>query len=506
MNPLLLLAVPALLADEPAVDRSVDTQLLHPALSANAALGVDSARAGEAGVLTLGASCQLEQQPLRYSSVSGGSGAAIAQRGTLHAGLSLAASERATVFLRGSVARLEGGDLDLVAPAQGTALGDLALGVKAAWLERGPVALGPMVTLWLPTGSAESWVAERSLRYAPALLASLGNERVELLGQLGLLARVEVDSGADFVASPELFTGTAVVAHATPWLGGVVELGSRHGLLHFLEPGAENPVELRAGLRLASQRWGRVDLLAGRGLSEGYGTSELRLGLAVLAQPRRRRPEPVMASAPPPPPPVVVAAPPEPEPAVEETSARRAWVERGRILVDAPIAFEPGTARLTPASEALLPEVAAVVNAYPQIELLVLEGHAREPGGAGADYALSLARARVVFEGLVGSAVRPERLAYRGMGSAAEAEDGRYVDLLISKVRPLQEGPPPTDRSPLLLPWSGEALAAPELGGKLLGQDGHPILEREPVPTATELEDLPTEDSFRDALDEEEPP
>ncbi len=129
MNPLLLLAVPALLADEPAVDRSVDTQLLHPALSANAALGVDSARAGEAGVLTLGASCQLEQQPLRYSSVSGGSGAAIAQRGTLHAGLSLAASERATVFLRGSVARLEGGDLDLVAPAQGTALGDLALPV-----------------------------------------------------------------------------------------------------------------------------------------------------------------------------------------------------------------------------------------------------------------------------------------------------------------------------------------------------------------------------------------
>jgi outer membrane protein OmpA-like peptidoglycan-associated protein len=501
------LLAPWAFGQEPVVQRSVDTQLLHPVPSAQAAFGVDSPRADTAQRLALGLAWQLEQQPLRYTLQDGGVGSAVLERQTLHLGASYAAGERTTVYLRASGALMAPGDLALVAPARGAALGDLALGVKGSWLERGPLALGPAVALWIPVGSADSWVAESSVRYAPSLLAALGGERVELLANLGMLARVQVDTGADFVASPEITGGAALRLSATPWLAGLVELSSRHGLGDFLQGGAENPVSLQGGLRLSSLRWGRVDLLAGTGLTQGYGTPELRLGLAVLAHRPSRQvdPEPPPVVVAPPPPTPVLAAPP-PAPLVE--APRRVWIEHGRILLDAPIAFEPGSAVLEEPSEALLGEVAALVNDYPQIELLVIEGHADEAGRAGEDFELSLERSRVVFERLVASAVRPARLSYRGMGHASPGGPGgpRGVDLLITRVRPLQDGLPPEDPSEILLPWSGEAVAAPSLGSKRLGADAHPILEREPVPSLDPGDQLPTGESFRQALDDDTDP
>ncbi len=492
-------------AEDPLLDRSIDTQLVHPALGAEGGLAVDSPRTGEPMQLAVGAAWQLERQPLRYELLDGPSGAVIAQRSTLHLGLSLAVSDRTELYLRGSGAQLEAGDLALVAPAHSLALGDLLLGIKGRWLERGPLAVGPAVGLWLPIGSDESWVAERNLRYAPALLGSLRGERLELLANLGLLARVEVDSGADFVASPELSTGAALVAHATPWAAGLVEISSRHGLGQLFEGQAENPAEIKAGLRASSPRWGRLDVALGTGLGQGYGTSPLRLMVSVTGWTRSREPEarPEPVAAPPPP----VAPPPvaqvEPEPTVEPLSAR---VEHGRIVLDSPIAFEPGSAVLAPGSEQALADAAEVVHDYPQIELLVVQGHADDHAHQRADYELSLRRARVVFERLVEHAVRPERVSYRGMGSAEPDAAGapRGVDLLIARVRPLQHGAANLDSSDILLPWSGEAITAVLPGDKLLGVDAHPILEVSPLPDEAPREAIPTEESFRQALDEQD--
>jgi len=491
-------------AADPVVDRSIDTQLVHPALTPGAALVVDTPRGAGELQLAAGAAWQLEQDPLRYTLETGGSGAVVSSRNTLHLGASLAVTERTTVFLRASGAQLGAGDLDIVAPASALALGDLALGVKGSWVEQGPLAVGPAVGLWLPVGTTESWVSEDSLRYAPALLASLRWERLELLTNVGMLARVEVDSGADFVASPELSTGAALCASATPWLGGLVELSSRHGLGNFMKPGAENPVVLQGGLRLTSQRWGRVDLVGGTGLTQGYGVSPVRVMVSVVGWTglRPEAPEPELS-------PVVAAPAPDPAPVIEpapavEVAPRRAWVEHGQLVLDAPIAFEGASATLTAASEPLLDEVARVVLDYPQIELLVVQGHADELGALGADYELSLRRARVVFEGLVERAVRPERISYRGMGSAVPDTAGapRGVDLLVAKVRPLQQGAAPFDERDILLPWSGEAVVAGLPGDKLLGVDGHPILEVQVLPDEAPVDEIPTEDSFLQALDE----
>ncbi len=503
----LLAAAPAALAEDPLVDRSIDTQLVHPVFSPTGAVAVDSPRAGEPMSLSLGAAWQVENRPLNYALEGGGSGAAIARRNTLHLGMSLAVSERSTVYLRGSGALLEPGDLDLVAPAQAMALGDLALGIKGAWFERGQLALGPGVTVWLPVGSDDSWAAERALRYAPSLLAAYGGDRVGVLLNLGVLARVQVDSGADFVASPELSAGLATTISPTAWLSGVAELGSRHGLVRFLEPGAENPVEFKGGLRLRAAGWGQLDLLAGTGLSKGYGTSDLRYLVSVTGHVPLRRdhpgPQPVAVVAPPPAAPEPVA---EPEPvAVPAAAPQRAWVERGRALLESPIAFEPGSASLLPSSEPMVEALAQLMHAYPQIELLVVEGHADDLGSAAADFELSLRRSRTVFEGLVARAVPPSRVSYQGLGSADPQAAGapRGVGLVIARVRPLQEGPAPWSPDDILLPWSGEAVAAVPPGDKLLGSDAHPILAREPIPSAQPVDQIPSGESFLQALDDE---
>jgi outer membrane protein OmpA-like peptidoglycan-associated protein len=503
-----LLVASSALADETIVDRSVDTQLVHPALSATGGVVVDSPLAGQPLALTLAATWQHEQRPLGYTIEGGASGAAIAQRQTLHVGASFAASERTTVFLRGSGALLEAGDLALVAPARSMALGDLALGVKGAWLEREHLALGPSVTMWVPVGSDESWTAERSLRYAPSLLGVVGGERLGLLVNLGLLARVEVDSGADFVASPELCTGFAAYLDATSWLGGLAEISSRHGLSHFLQPGAENPVEVHGGLRLRAGEWGRVDLMGGTGLTRGYGTSESRFLVSVMGTAPLRRtssPEPYV----PPPAPAVALSTPAPVEAVilPAPAPLRASVEHGRVVLRAPIAFEPGTASMLPDSEPLVRDLAELIHAYPQIELLVIEGHADDLGSPAADFELSLRRGRVVFERLVSQAVPPARVSYRGMGSADPTTPGapRGVDLLVASVRPLQEGRAPWSGDDILLPWSGEAVAAVPPGDRKLDADANPVLDEQAVPDGLPGDQIPSGDSFRQALDDEEP-
>jgi len=503
---LLLVVLGAARAGEEDFARSIDTQLVHPALAAEAGFAVESPRAGAPDRVTLGAAWQWERQPLLAYFDGAPAGAPIETRQSLELGVAWAASRRSALSLRLSGALMEPGEPAALAPERALALGDLALGVRSAWLLRERVALGPALRLWLPVGSDESWVAERGLRYEPALLLSAGGERVEALASLGALARVEVDSGADFVAAPELLTGLSLRLGATPWLAGLAELGSRHGFSGFLAPGAENPAWILGGLRLSRSGWGRLDLLGGTGLSQGYGASELRFAVALVSDlpARAERPQPA-------PPPAAVApahaaaeVPAVPAPAVVEQP--RAWVEAGHLRLDHALAFEPGSARMLPESEPSLARIAALLRAYPQLELVVVEGHADDLGDAARDFALSTERARIVFERLVAASVRPARLSWRGLGAVDPGgpAGARGVDFAVARVRPLQEGLPPWDDSPITLPWSGELLPAPPAGTLLLASDGVPLAPEAPVPAAADP--LPSGGSFREALDEEDEP
>ncbi|MFH1465017.1 MAG: OmpA family protein [Pseudomonadota bacterium] len=499
----LSLACPGAYAEDWTLDRSIDTQLVHPAPGPQAAVTVDDPRADLAGTVTAGLAWQYERAPLDYYLDGELGGAAIAWRQTVDLGVSVAVSRRGSLSLAASGALQEGGDLAAVAPASPLALGDVSLAWRSAWVDRPLFGLGPSLGVYLPVGTREAWFAERRARWAPALLVAWGGERLRLLGQTGFLTRASVDSGADLVAAPEIVLGAALLASATPWLGGLVEISSRHGLTGQGDAGGAHPAEVLGGLRLRAGRFGRLDLLGGTGIGHGYGAGDLRLMASVKGSGRpRRRGAPDLVLVPSPNPPLVRALP-EPTPAVQPRGA--AWIDHGQLELAAAVAFEPGTATLLPDAKPLLAAVAALVNSFPQLELLVVEGHAAGAGSPAADYALSAERARVVFEQLVALSVRPARLAWRGMGDTDPAglggRDG--ADFVITRIRALQDGPVLDEGDPIVLPWNGEQVPAPVLGDGLLSPAGNPILRR--VVPEGEAEALPSGATFRDAIEGDEP-
>ncbi len=474
---ILLLLGPHKAVTAATVDRSVDSQLVHPALEPGAAVVVQDPRPSPGQRWALGMALQYEHQPLRAYLDGEPAGAVIEGRETLHLGASAMVSRRTTLALRGSVLTQQPGGFDQLEPEAATALGDVALMARACFWSSGRAALGGGLTLWLPLGTDDSWASERAFRGEPSLLASVGGERLRVLVNAGMLARPEVDSGADFLASPELTAGVAAVVSPLPWLGLLAEVDSRHGLSSFFEGGAENPALLHGGLRLARSGLGRVDLVGGTGLTQGYGVADWRMMLSLVATPGAPTgpdPEPT--------PPAVVQPEPPPEPVMTEVQAPApaptAWVNAGRIRMKAPVAFEEGTATLAEGSDAILASVAQVINDYPQIELLVVEGTALDAPELDGAYALSLSRSRVVYEALIRASVRPERLGFRGLGTHRPwgDEQDEQVGFSIAALGPAEQAARPGETHPILAPWSGEEIAAPVLGSSVLGRDGNPVL------------------------------
>jgi hypothetical protein len=299
---------------------------------------------------------QFEQAPLKAWIDGEPAGAVLSQRGTLHLVAGLAAARRVDLSARIAAVGQASDGPAAAAPDQALALSDLGLAVRVAALDRPRWGLGPEVGLWVPVGTAQSWVAEPSLRLEPALLGQVGGRRLRALGRLGFTLRPEEAAGVDLDLRHELTCGLALGFSPVEHLELLAEVDSRHALDGFLRAGGENPAGILAGARLCRPGLACFDLAAGTALSVGYGASALRLLVGVgPAPPAPARPEPrrvvevpgaaALTAA--------VTTAPTPIPAVEE---RRAWVDHGRIVVGEPILFEQGTAHTLPVS---LPVLAA---------------------------------------------------------------------------------------------------------------------------------------------------
>lgn len=480
---LVLLACPAW-----ALERDVDTQLVPPVLTHQGAWAVDSPDSGPQGSFQGGAAWGFEALPLRAYVDGEPVAPAVGYRNSLFLGAGVALPYRSALSVRiAGVQQYSRADPGL-APAHAIAVSDLALRGKLGLLEGPRFSLGPELELWLPTGSSDSWVAEPGFRAEPAALAQLRLGPARLMGSLGLVLRPEAARGVDLDLGQELSAGLALDWALRPRFSLLAELSSRHGLDSFLQAGGENPAVVMAGGRGCLPHRACFDLAVGSSLSHGYGASALRVLLAVTPRPGPPEPEPELQVVLVPPAPLEAAVRLEPPPRDELTWAPGllAQVYRGRILIREPILFEQGTAVILPESLPTLAAVAALVNRYPEIAHLVVEGHASEEGGTAFNYDLSVDRARAVFEVLVGSSVRPERVSYRGLGELYPPDDPdlvqgpearRRVDFIIASLGPLNVG----DGSDLLVPWSGEALPAPTLGHARLGSDAHPLLDETPV-------------------------
>jgi len=489
----------SLSASAQAAYRSLDTQLVQPALQPEAAVAVDGLRFGTPGKLVGGSALQLEHMPLEYFQDGQSAGPAVRYRGTLHIGAGVAVSRVVGVQARFSGAYQLPGDEPELKPEHELGTGDLGLGVKAALYRGRRLLLGPSLDLWLPIGAENSWISETQARYCPALLADADLDALRLLGRVGLVARPTYDSGYQLDLGSELALGLAALVPIKGGLSGLVEASSRHGFANFMQQGAENPVELKAGARLRLPRGLQLDLVAGTGLTNGYGTADLRVLTSLVWFPPM--PPPVPSPVPNPQPERMTHdEPPPPEPDLPLPPASPSWeegvlaqVHRGRIVIREPVQFALGTAEILPPSLPVLQAVADVMNAYGQIELLVIEGHASQEGPVEFNYELSNHRAAAVYRALVASGVRPERLAFRGRGETVpvEQEDGlhdlaehRRVEFRIARLRDYLALTPPTDPSPIVLPWSGDTLPSPQLGEGRLSAQAHPILLVESAPAA----------------------
>lgn len=463
--------------------RDLDTQLVLPTADLDGSWALEGPRPGEPKVLQLAATYQLERTPLRAyvdgvevaPAIRTRQGLFVATGVALNGKLGLSASLAG--YLQDSQAEAA------LAPRQRWAISDLALRVRHASVQRDRWAVGPALGLQLPTGTAQSWVAESGPRFEPALLGELSLGPFRLVGDLGLVLRTQRSQGVDLDLGHQVAVGLGAAVQVHERLDLLAELNSRHGLDSFLRAGGENPAIAVVGGRGCLPSVLCADLGFGTALSHGYGASSLRVLLALRRLPASpASPELQMVELPVSDPSAVVVPPPAPPPVLGWAPGLLAQVWRGRILVKEPILFEQGTAVIRPVSRPTLEAVGEVMRQYPQIEQLVVEGHASEEGEVAANFELSLARARAVFEALVEVSVRPERLSYRGMGELYPSQDPelagdrpaqRRVELLIASLGPMSDG----RMGPLVLPWSGEERPAPVPGTARLGSDAHPLLE-----------------------------
>jgi outer membrane protein OmpA-like peptidoglycan-associated protein len=87
------------------------------------------------------------------------------------------------------------------------------------------------------------------------------------------------------------------------------------------------------------------------------------------------------------------------------------------------VPFDTGRAGIDTSSEPLLDGVAVALREHPEVERVLIEGHADARGGAAVNERLSRERAEAVRVYLIEKGVHPERLEAQGFGASRPLAD-----------------------------------------------------------------------------------
>jgi outer membrane protein OmpA-like peptidoglycan-associated protein len=448
-----------------AAGSSADIELVRPFFSPDGLPGFDSPVIEGARHSRYGGLTQYQRDPLIVYERQEELGAAVARRQVVALGASWDLGRAASARLVIPAAlqwRSEVPDLS----RDGPVLGDISAGMRFRFANTSRVQWGASLDLYLPTGTREAWMGEsipRGRIGAPGLV-QLGSW--DLLVDAAVMIRQPVITQQQFTLSQEIQAGLGARYHV--WRDRVAVSAaylSHNGMDTFFQSGvAENPSELLAVVQLEPSRDLQWDLGLGKGLADGYGTTELRVFAGLTWTRRPPPPEPVpqivIAEVPKEVPPPVIE--PEPEPEWEEEELAK--VEGEKIVIREPIQFEFNTPNILPVSLPTLQYVAGLLNENWQIAHLVIEGHASDEGSFVYNYDLSIRRSRAIWEELLRSGVHPDRMSYRGMGEVvpvvvggdeASLATNRRVEFRIVKQYAPDERPPDY-RTDVRLPWSGE--------------------------------------------------
>jgi outer membrane protein OmpA-like peptidoglycan-associated protein len=487
---------------------SIDVEFLRPAFGHQGFTGVDAPIANRNLTLRYGTVLQYEQAPLTlYEAIDNVElGAVVTNRFSGLFGVSVDV-ERVTFSVLLPTAANWGTEQEAFG-RDGFGLGDIGASGRIVLVQtpNDIFNIGARVGLILPTGRKEAYMGEGRMRFAFGGLASLRGGPFTVATDLGLHTRTAVETNEDFVASNEIVWGNAarVKLPDASRVGLNAQILSRSVLEEFLQGGAENAVELLGGVEFYPTRQATLGIGAGRGLTEGYGTTDFRILTSLLIEQPQREPGPPQYTMTEPPPPY--KAPPPP-PMVEDkeepvfSPGVIAVKVADEIFIKEQIQFVVDTNIIQEYSKPYLQAVAKIINDDAYVGHVVIEGHASQEGDYQHNYTLAESRSRRIWEYFMELGVAKERISYRGMGEVqpvVDPETGQFVlgedeeslqknrrvnFLVIKQFQP--DETLPTYPETQILPWNAQpvrvvrpappAVVAPEPKGPKLDEFGLPI-------------------------------
>lgn len=457
-----------------AQSQSADVEFVRPSFGYGSFQGVDVPMVRSPKAFRYGTLIQFQRDPLTLYNADTQQeiGAVVTNRANLSFGVSVDLSERFSMNLLLPTAYNWGTEIQEFS-ADGFGLGDIGVGTRLIMLKtrRDAFNIGFRGGLTLPTGRQDAWLGESGVRVGAGLLAAANMGPVRLATDVGVGTRTELVTDEDFRLGTELLWGNGlrVALPAAMRTAFTAQVLMRTGFKDFLQGGAETGLEAMGGVQFLPSSNVTVDVGAGRGFNEGYGTTDMRilsqLTIQSVPKPPPPPPEPIEPPPPPPPPPPVIEDPPDP--VFEEGEIAKVYLDQ--IIIRDKIDFIVDTNIVKDYSRPVLQALAEVINTTGQIGHLVIEGHASQEGTFEYNYALSEKRARRIWEELVKEGVHPDRISYRGMGEVvplegfegeeeANLDKNRRVEFHIvhqfDTVEDMPEYPETT-----LLPWNGNATA-----------------------------------------------
>jgi outer membrane protein OmpA-like peptidoglycan-associated protein len=490
-----------------ALGESADIELIRPVYAPYSLPGIDTPVVREFGHLRLGTFSQYTRDPLVLYTDGLDQGAVIAQRLSTSLGGSLDLGEKAALRFSLPLAGQWGSENpDDTGSTLG--IGDASLGFRLGFYQTDRLKLGARADASLPIGTRRSWLGEDRPRLflGGLVLVSLG--KIDILADVGLVARTAVDTQRDFTLANEMTANVGGRLWVSP---DQLALGaaflSRTGLAAPFQSGAETSTEFLTTMQWDPEGPLQWETGVGKGLAQGYGTSEFRAFVAATYV--RTKPQPIAA-----PPAITITE--APEPIDIEELAEQPWepeelarIEEKRIIIRDPIKFEYNTARLLPESIPTLRYVAQLMNGDWRIGHVVIEGHASEEGSFEYNYELSALRARSIWEELQRASVHPDRLSYRGMGEvlphsggddeASLASNRRVEFHVVRQYAPSEDDPNyrPVEQAP----WDGESV---DLQAPVREQDASDdtLIDAEQFIEDDPIEDDPIDDALFDDPDE----
>ncbi len=449
---------------------SLDIEILRPGFVLGGVPGIPYASEPLPGRFTAGTMLQYERDPLILYQEGQERGALVSERQQLHLGLGYDWT-RAQLRVELPLALQWGAEVaDYVADGFGT--GDPSLGLGVSLLRGQRFCLGLVSALLLPFGKQQAYLGESRPRFQLGLAHATRLGRWELVGDLRIQLRESFESGERLEVGNEALADAALRLFI--WREELALFSGLLGRLALEERQRDNDetVEFIFGAQAYPRPSLGLDLGVGKGLSDGYGSSEFRALLgATWTGALKRGSEPQdprigLDLAPQ----LAARIPLREEP--EELGwgpQQLARVTEDEIQIRDPIQFRFDTDEILPISQPTLQAVSDLLAEHPHVTHVAVEGHASEEGSHRYNYQLAERRTRAVVMALVQAGTHPRRLSGRAMGEVAPVDHGteevelarnrRVVFHVVARIDPLDPLP---DHGQARVPWSGASLTGEE--------------------------------------------